>query len=107
MEDELYHALLDILEKGILAARMSAWSDRSREAAIHTDHIHNIPDLLRRPFRLELLQFYWEVERRSFIAQLQLGSDTALDKSWATIRRYLDQHEGALGSEITSFGTRR
>ncbi len=94
MDDELQLALLDILEKGILAARMAAWSNRADESAIETDHIHTIPDLLRKPFRIELLKFYWE-QRGSYIAQRQLGLVTDLDKSWATIRRYLDAHERA------------
>ncbi|MEJ7637373.1 MAG: type II toxin-antitoxin system HicB family antitoxin [Singulisphaera sp.] len=58
--------LLEILARGILSIRASA-GDPGR-CVIEADHIHNLPNLIR-DYSPQLLSFYWEVERASFISQ--------------------------------------
>lgn len=55
--------ILDILTCGLLRSRVSGEFHLS---ALEADHLHNLPAMVKN-YRPELLRFYWEVERTSFI----------------------------------------
>jgi hypothetical protein len=64
--DEIADILLEILKVGILRIRSFAWNENPARCAIEADHLHNLPDLLTN-FSQDLLKFYWDVSRASFI----------------------------------------
>jgi hypothetical protein len=57
----------DILYTGLVNIRAHA-DDRERCFA-EADHLHNIPELLRKFDKEELHRYYWEAMRPSFISQ--------------------------------------
>jgi hypothetical protein len=59
--------LLDILQQGILMTRSFGWSGDANRCAVEADHIHNLPSLLA-GYSPQLLRYYWDVERRSFMS---------------------------------------
>src|SRR5436309_1190629 len=60
---DIADVLLEILTTGILRIRSMG---RSEHSSLEADHLHNLPALLQN-YSPELLQYYWEVERPSFI----------------------------------------
>ncbi len=71
--------LLEILARGILGIRASA-GDPGR-CVIEADHIHNLPNLIR-DYSPQLLLFYWEVERASFISQTPEDLRAGFEPLW-------------------------
>jgi hypothetical protein len=76
--------LLDILRDGILSIRAV---DEIEFASLLADHLHNLPALLK-TYSPELLRFYWEVERPSFIARCaEAGIDrTGFEPLWEKLQ---------------------
>ena len=58
--------ILQILQTGIVSARSAGWSNDAELATIEADHIHNLPDLLRR-YNQHKIKYYWKSERPSYI----------------------------------------
>ncbi len=57
----------DLLRVGLLNIRYHARD--SERCHAQSDHLHNIPELLRTFDNEDLHRFYWNVTRRSFIGQ--------------------------------------
>jgi hypothetical protein len=66
--DEIADILLEILKDGILRIRALGWSENPSRCAIEADHLHNLPELVAH-FSPDLLRFYWEVSRPSFMKE--------------------------------------
>ena len=58
---EIANVLLEIVRHGLLAARAAGWNGDAPRSAVETDHVHNLPDLLR-DYAPEKLQYYLTVE---------------------------------------------
>lgn len=58
---------LDIVETGILIIRKAASFGDKRQCFIESDHIHNIPMLLKNLDNQELHKYYWQVTRNSYL----------------------------------------
>ena len=58
---------LDIVETGILIIRKAASLGNKRQCFVESDHIHNIPMLLKNLDNQELHRYYWMVTRNSYI----------------------------------------
>lgn len=58
---------LDILETGILIIRKAASFGDKKQCFIESDHIHNIPMLLKNLDNQELHKYYWQVTRNSYL----------------------------------------
>jgi hypothetical protein len=87
---EIHQALLTILENRILHIRGAASDGDAERCFVEADHIHNIPELLRF-FRLDLLKFYWTVERPCFVAQVPSADVRGLEKAWRVIEDFLQE----------------
>jgi hypothetical protein len=61
--NDIAEILLDILRMGLLSIRAS---DDPVRSSLEADHLHNLPTLLSN-YSPDLLKFYWEVERPSFL----------------------------------------
>jgi hypothetical protein len=86
---EIAEIILDILAHGVLRARAAGWSGDSRRSALETDHIHNLPDLLRN-FSSERLQYYWEVERPSFVSAVGSGKQAEFEPLWQRLEEQVE-----------------
>jgi hypothetical protein len=86
--DDIADILLEILKIGILRIRMEGWNKNPARCAIEADHLHNLPNLLAH-FSEDLLRFYWEVERPSYIDQNSPESITQFSTLWDRLAPYL------------------
>jgi hypothetical protein len=85
--------LREILKTGILRIRQLAWAQDAERCAIEADHIHNLPDLLT-DYSPDLLRYYWETERASFIQQSSAGDRARFDPLWAKLATHLARIPG-------------
>ena len=81
--------LLEILSRGILRIRALAWSGDANRCIVEADHIHNLPNLIR-DYSPELLTFYWEVERASFVSQIPESLLEGFEPLWRELRPYVE-----------------
>ena len=65
---EIATILLKLTTLGIL--RIRAYSNDPARSVIEADHIHNLPEMVRN-FSHSALLYYWDVERPSFIEQIE------------------------------------
>jgi hypothetical protein len=84
---EIAEVLTEILTTGLLRIRALGWSGKAERCAVEADHIHNVPDLLAHS-SLERLNYYWNVERTSYIIQTP-ASELAV---WEPLWRQLNEH---------------
>ena len=75
--------ILRILQTGVVEARSAGWSKDVDIGAMQADHIHNLPDLLRR-YSPRKLRYYWDMERPSFIRRMG-GQPLVFEELWAEL----------------------
>jgi hypothetical protein len=78
--------LLNILRNGILRMRAAAWAGNIDQVVAEADHVHNLPALLK-DYSKDLLRFYWEIERPSFISKVP--EVAAFEESWKKLRPFV------------------
>jgi hypothetical protein len=66
-EEEIRRVLTEILYQGLLRIRSAAFQQDSATCYAEADHLHNLPRLIA-DFREDLLSFYCEAERASFLS---------------------------------------
>jgi hypothetical protein len=86
--DEIAEILLEILRTGILRIRAMSWEENHARCAIEADHLHNLPQLVAH-FSHDLLKYYWEVERVSFIEQISQDDLAIFSPMWDRLAPYL------------------
>jgi hypothetical protein len=85
---EIARIVLQILQTGMLRIRASAWSKENDRCAVEADHLHNLPDLLNQ-FSWERLQYYWDVERLSFVRQSPPAEQALFEPLWNQLARHV------------------
>ena len=88
---EIEHALLEILRVGILQVRSSGWDGDAQRCVIESDHIHNLPHVLDQ-FSFEALRYYYDVERRVYVATGPAGAARSFERHWEVLAEFL-HHE--------------
>jgi hypothetical protein len=78
---EVAEIILAILRTGLARIRALAWSGESGRCAVEADHLHNLPVLLAN-YSPDLLRFYWDVERMSFVNESQKQDVVAFEEHW-------------------------
>ena len=76
MSREIY---TDILYRGLLAIR---GADDLKFARAIADHLHNLPHLLQRLEHAGLHDYYWSVERASFLRQVTPEQARVFETLW-------------------------
>jgi len=92
---EIAEILCEILTTGLLRIRALGWNQNPGRCALEADHLHNLPALLA-DFRPELLEFYWNVSRISYIQQCS-PKETGFEPLW----KALGEHIGP-GQEVVA-----
>lgn len=85
--EPLRQALLELLRWTLVSIRNKPADANLCHA--YADHMHNVPDLLAR-FRPNLLAYYWEVERPSFVRNLETTGQKppgAFEEFWEVVER--------------------
>lgn len=80
---DIADVILRIVQTGILEAWSAGWSNDAERSTIQANHIHNLPDLLRR-YSPRKLKYYWNLERPSFIGQMG-GQPIVFDQLWTEL----------------------
>ncbi len=80
---DIADVILRILQTGIIEARSAGWSNDAERSTMQANHIHNLPDLLRR-YSPRKLRYYWNRERPSFIGQMG-GQPIVFEQIWAEL----------------------
>ncbi len=88
---EIADIILEILQAGLLRARAASWASDLRRCELETDHLHNLPELLKN-YSPERLRYYWEAERASFIEQGSRAGlyDRGFESLWERLRPYVE-----------------
>ena len=81
--------ILRILQTGVVEARSAGWSKDADLGAAQADHIHNLPDLLRR-YSPRKLKHCWNMERSSFIRRMG-GQPLVFEELWAELEPLVPQ----------------
>src|SRR5947209_14883588 len=82
--------LLEILSQGILQARARGWSGDAAAAAREADHVHNLPGLIAH-FTPEQLDYYWTIERPSYLAGIAPDQAAPFRPLWDRLRTAMGQ----------------
>lgn len=85
---EVAEILLRILERGLLRIRVLGVTGQSELCTVEADHLHNLPMLVQEP-RLDLLSYYYNVERVAFLAQAD--SADQFNSDWDQLGTILKQ----------------
>jgi hypothetical protein len=80
--------VLQIIKTAVLRIRHWGWSDNPGRCALEADHVHNLPDLLAR-FSSDLLKYYWDVERPSFISQSSPADVAQFEPLWEKLEGHV------------------
>jgi hypothetical protein len=72
------------MKTGILRIRSLASSGNAARCTVEADHIHNLPDLLSH-YSVDLLKYYWEVEKPSFVSQSSAADQAAFEQHWRAL----------------------
>lgn len=89
---EIADVVLEILRIAILRIREAAWSGNAQRCAIEADHVHNLPPLLGN-YSADLLKFYWDVERVSFLAQSSTADVADFRSLWDRLADHVGGRE--------------
>jgi hypothetical protein len=91
---DIADVILRILETGVIQARSAGWSEDAAPCAAQANHIHNLPDLLRR-YSPRKLKYYWNTERSAFIRQMG-GQPIVFEELWAELEPLVPQTRKSL-----------
>lgn len=83
--------LAEILKLGLLRIRSFGLKKNAARCAIEADHVHNLPFLLAN-FSDDLLRFYLDVERTSFLQQASADAEIAFGSLWRHLDNSLSSH---------------
>src|SRR5262249_1900836 len=92
---EIAAILLEIVKTGLLRIRQLGWNHDPDRCAIEAEHVHNLPDLVK-VYSPDLLQFYWETERISFIDQSTPAERANFEPLWDQLRPHVERSTDGL-----------
>lgn len=81
-EDQICRVLAEIVHRGLLNIRGFASQGNADACFTEADHLHNLPHLIA-DFREELLEFYCDTERQSYLNAG--GSPHSYEQLWAKL----------------------
>lgn len=87
-QSELREILLHVMSKGLLRIRARGFGGYADQCAIEADHLHNLPDLVLQP-SLQMLPYYFDVSRTSFIARAD--DTTEFEVDWKRLEAILTE----------------
>jgi hypothetical protein len=88
-KEQVAVVILEILEIGLLRVRCAAESENSASCWNESNHLHNLPALVRL-LKRELLSYYLDIEVPSFLLHSS-GNTQAFEQSWQKLRELRDR----------------
>jgi hypothetical protein len=96
---DVARVVLQILQVAVLQIRGSGWGADGSRCAVLADHVHNLPALLI-DYSDELLRFYWEVERPSFIKRCRPADLAGYEPLWTELAELVSGPGNASPSRV-------
>jgi hypothetical protein len=90
---EIAEIVCKILRWGLLQIRCLEDTARCR---VEADHLHNLPGLLTN-YSPEVLQYYWDVERVSFISRSKPDEIQGFDPLWRALGACIESRDNSIG----------
>jgi hypothetical protein len=87
-DQEAKLAIACILTESLLRIRREAAFGHHEACEIEADHVHNLPHLLA-DFSEDLLAFYYNTERKVYLAQTGGNYPHSYEDAWKTVARRL------------------
>src|SRR3954463_13039368 len=91
---DVARVVLEILRVAVLRIRASGWRGDGSRCAAEADHVHNLPALLI-DYSDELLRFYWQVERPSFMKRCRPADLEGYAPLWAELAELVSASSSA------------
>jgi hypothetical protein len=91
---DVARVVLQILQVAILRIRAGGWGGDGSRCAMEAGHVHNLPALLI-DYSDELLRFYWEVERTSFMKRCLPADLAGYEPLWAELAEIVSARSSA------------
>ena len=91
---DVARVVLQILQVAVLRIRAAGWGGDGSRCAVEADHVHNLPALLI-DYSDELLRFYWEVERPSFMKLGRPADLKGYEPLWAELAELVSARSSA------------
>ena len=91
---DVARVVLQILQVALLRIHAGGWEGDVSRCAAEADHVHNLPGL-QMDYSDELLRFYWQVERPSFMKRCGPADLKGYEPLWAEL------------AELVSAGSRK
>lgn len=85
---ELATEVLELITSGLLRIRRMGEQGMAGRCAIEADHIHNLPALLK-DYSVDLLRFYWDTERTSYITQSSSDDLAHFEAIWDRMESFM------------------
>jgi hypothetical protein len=80
------HAVLEILQIGLLRIRAAGFAGDAKACASEADHLHNLPGILKADRCDELVDYYYRIERPAFLARVKSNADQ-FQAPWTELAR--------------------
>jgi hypothetical protein len=90
---DVARVILQILRVAVLRIRAVGWRGDGPRCAAEADHVHNLPALLL-DYSDELLWFYWQVERPSFMERCSPADLKGYEPLWAELAELVSARSG-------------
>jgi hypothetical protein len=88
---EIADVIAELIYRGIIRARAFAKPGYEQRCFIESDHVHNLPHILN-DYRVERLQYYWEIERPSFFRQVPENETQDMTPLWERLEVLMESH---------------
>jgi hypothetical protein len=85
---EITEIVAEILRTGLLRIRILGWNQNPDRCAVEADHLHNLPALLS-AYKPELLDYYWNAERVSFIQKSSREDVAQFEPLWQALASHV------------------
>jgi hypothetical protein len=88
---EIADVVAELIYRGVIRARAFAQPGHEKRCFIETDHVHNLPHIIN-DFKVERLQYYWNLERPLFMKKIPLTEMQDLTPLWDTLGELMKVH---------------
>jgi hypothetical protein len=88
---DIADVVAELLYRGLIRIRAFARPDEENRCFIEADHLHNLPHIIN-DFRVERLQYYWDVERPLFLRKVPENETHDLAPLWEQLAALMESH---------------
>ena len=88
---DIAEVIAELLSEGLMRVRAFARPGQEKRCFVEADHLHNLPHIIN-DFKVERLQYYWDVERPLFARSIPANETQDLAPLWEELAALMDSH---------------